>query len=453
MSRATASDHTFEIDESRWLVEAVMNQQSETARDWMIGDEIMSNEIIDLLNIGSASVDITREVEPLAAAIWQDTSPNTIEQEYLDIKGKSPSDPVPIQSKFEKLPHDVSEFSGSWHSGSDDCPTASTSTSYGTPLQVSSPFDFAFETETDDVDMADSGMSDSQLTVLGKGKGRAPILPPLELVPSDFGITGADWPSTLEIGSATSSSSFATENSSAPARVLAPPEPVTPISLDFSDIQRLDLARVPSRRRSLSNLSMYPTSSFKSLSSKPRIKVKLGSSKSPSNLARSLLLRSRTATQISSSSVLDNDSSIVPLASQSDFECQTQIAFDAVLCDLKSPVPPLVFIGSDYDAPFTVALAGHKYSSSLPTYTKGLFPRVPIADSVSVETQSVSYFGKILPREIKIKILSLIPMLHQESHDQLVAEGEWTSIKACSSRHRWVGSHQGVRELVKLSRV
>ncbi|KAI0049278.1 RNI-like protein [Auriscalpium vulgare] len=60
-------------------------------------------------------------------------------------------------------------------------------------------------------------------------------------------------------------------------------------------------------------------------------------------------------------------------------------------------------------------------------------------------------FDNVLPRELRLQILGLLVHIHEEDHARRVLDGRWSAIKA--SKHRWVGREQGVRELVRFSRV
>jgi F-box/leucine-rich repeat protein 2/20 len=60
-------------------------------------------------------------------------------------------------------------------------------------------------------------------------------------------------------------------------------------------------------------------------------------------------------------------------------------------------------------------------------------------------------FDGMLPRELRLRIFGRLVGIHEEDHDRRVREGRWTAIKA--SKHKWVGRDQGIRELMRLSRV
>lgn len=60
-------------------------------------------------------------------------------------------------------------------------------------------------------------------------------------------------------------------------------------------------------------------------------------------------------------------------------------------------------------------------------------------------------FDGRLPREIRLRIFGFLVGIYEEDHERRVREGRWTAIKA--SKHKWVGRDQGIRELMRMSRV
>lgn len=62
-----------------------------------------------------------------------------------------------------------------------------------------------------------------------------------------------------------------------------------------------------------------------------------------------------------------------------------------------------------------------------------------------------NYIEQILPRELQIHIFQCFIQSFEDDHANAVAEGRWTISKAVSSRHRFVGSDRGIRELFKLA--
>jgi F-box/leucine-rich repeat protein 2/20 len=60
-------------------------------------------------------------------------------------------------------------------------------------------------------------------------------------------------------------------------------------------------------------------------------------------------------------------------------------------------------------------------------------------------------FDGMLPRELRLRIFGFLVGIYEGDHERRVREGRWTAIKA--SKHKWVGRDQGVRELMRLTRV
>ncbi|KAI9444914.1 hypothetical protein H4582DRAFT_1806705 [Lactarius indigo] len=96
---------------------------------------------------------------------------------------------------------------------------------------------------------------------------------------------------------------------------------------------------------------------------------------------------------------------------------------------------------------------GRSYSDPLP------FPRVFDVVSTDATVTFVpipivvppNLFDGRLPREIRLRIFGFLVGIYEEDHERRVREGRWTAIKA--SKHRWVGRDQGIRELMRMSRV
>ena len=89
------------------------------------------------------------------------------------------------------------------------------------------------------------------------------------------------------------------------------------------------------------------------------------------------------------------------------------------------------------------------------------FPSPPAFDVVPADTTDgfasipiinpPNLFDGMLPRELRLRIFAFLVEIYEEDHARRVREGRWTANKA--SKHKWVGRNQGVRELVRLTRV
>lgn len=62
-----------------------------------------------------------------------------------------------------------------------------------------------------------------------------------------------------------------------------------------------------------------------------------------------------------------------------------------------------------------------------------------------------SMFDTMLPRELKLSVLSAFVTLHEAEHEEQVRQGSWTVVKA--GRQRYIGRDKGVKELLRLSLV
>ncbi|KAK0198765.1 RNI-like protein [Armillaria mellea] len=67
-------------------------------------------------------------------------------------------------------------------------------------------------------------------------------------------------------------------------------------------------------------------------------------------------------------------------------------------------------------------------------------------------TIPTSHF-EALPRELRLRVLLAFLDVHEEDHEKDLIQGQWTVMKASSSKNKWVGRDRAMRELVKLSRV
>ena len=98
---------------------------------------------------------------------------------------------------------------------------------------------------------------------------------------------------------------------------------------------------------------------------------------------------------------------------------------------------------------------GRSYSNPFPLST-AFEPIPPITTPVYTPAPIVlprKHFDELLPHELQLHILVCLVDLHEEEHARRERDGKWTVLKASSSKNKWVGREQGVRELVRLSRV
>ncbi|KAF8640819.1 hypothetical protein AX17_000468 [Amanita inopinata Kibby_2008] len=206
------------------------------------------------------------------------------------------------------------------------------------------------------------------------------------------------------------------------------------------------LKRMPSRRRSLSNLSLRCTEHFDSLSMS-RVKAKLNISRLQSNIARTLLFRKRNPAKEQGEttrapgadvtdpivSVLGSDVSYYPDDPLSSVQ-PSDLPFSS------SELPLLRTKARSKSLPVTISALDYVPVSSLDIYE-------PIPLIIK------NYFDDELPKEIHLNILRSLVELHELDFQRFVASGRWSVAKATSPKCQWVGKAKGMRELFKLSRV
>jgi hypothetical protein len=96
---------------------------------------------------------------------------------------------------------------------------------------------------------------------------------------------------------------------------------------------------------------------------------------------------------------------------------------------------------------------GRSNSSPLPLSALDYVPVVSRDVFVPI-TLSRNLFDVVLPKELKLLILSLLVALHEDDQRKLLVQtDQWSVTKAISSKYRWLGKDKAARELVKLSRV
>ncbi|KAF9270777.1 RNI-like protein [Marasmius fiardii PR-910] len=77
---------------------------------------------------------------------------------------------------------------------------------------------------------------------------------------------------------------------------------------------------------------------------------------------------------------------------------------------------------------------------------------LPIALPLPLKTRR-NCFDEKLPRELKLKVFACLVELCETEHRSAIDKGNWTALKAASSKNRWVGKDRAIRQLVKLSQV
>ena len=396
-----------------------------------------------------------------------------------DDKGKGASKPMAIRPQVDTR-HDSFEV-GSSNGGS--FPQPGMSYTHSSSL-TSSSFDLqSIQAPPDDIlyqrfmipghedvlpvpgSFDESQVASGSLPDKGKAKELAPTLPPLEFSPTELGYSKADWPSSGLITPTPGPSSYGsgygsviesnvnltsdTENSTLPQ---SPPI----------------LHRMPSRRRSFSNLSIRSTRSMAALSMS-RVKVKFRLSKGPGNLARKLF-RSRPGSSTTSPAPTPGTTTPGDNIFDGDFAIGQGSCLMPWRYDFKSQAkevsPPVPYLNLDAKLDQQVLPIYHRsqkavdlkgkgrsYSSPFPLSALDIIPSPPTNIFVPIPIIPRNYFDEELPRELRLRVMTSLIALHEAEHDRIVREGKWTVIRASSSKNKWTGRDKGIRELVKFSRV
>jgi F-box/leucine-rich repeat protein 2/20 len=339
-------------------------------------------------------------------------------------KGKGTSDPLPIQQSL------VTDAGDLFHSY---LPFPS-SGSYGAGRSMSH----------DDADGHPSVHEDTATQLVDKGKARElpPSLPPLEFSPTEFDYAQAVWPlASSTPGPSSYGSGF-----------MSIPDTTPPSSLPNPNNEGSPtLRRVPSRRRSLSNLSVRSDHSA-TTRSVPRIKAKFGAGSS--TLARKLLFRKRPTCSSTPSSPPDDGTSTgvhdvgCLLPWRADLKSRRETVHD-IDHDLHTGPPSL----SLCYAPCIPLSKPRSNSSPFPLSALDIIPATSHDVFAPIPIVIHNYFDTILPKELRLEILASLVRLHQQEFESNLREGRWTVAKATASKNKYVGRNRGIRELVKLSRV
>ncbi|PBK76896.1 RNI-like protein [Armillaria solidipes] len=278
-------------------------------------------------------------------------------------------------------------------------------------------------------------------TVYGKGKGKAtdlpPCLPPLAFSRPEFSYSHIAWPSS-SVTDSVEPSSYGSP------RFDSPNSPSPSLSFDATNLpnpSQSNQSHNPThvRRRTLSNSSIRSTSSVSTLSlSKLRGKAFSGT---PGNLTRKLLRKS---------GIPATDDVPVEAPIQSDPLSHTSCEIlgeqfkDASLSYTISSID-----GSQSFPPTT--LKGKLRSNSSP-FPFSILDLATTDHFVPLSLTIPSHF-EALPRELRLRVLLAFLDVHKEDHEKDLMQGQWTVMKASSSKNKWVGRDRAMRELVKLSRV
>lgn len=390
-------------------------------------------------------------------------------------KGKGVSKPMPIPSNLpiENDPHDLFDMSPS---GSTLVSSYHDHRSLSSPLTPSS---LDFHLDTLDLTWESSKLEDLELPNLsgltiadtgagssfekGKGKERdpPPSLPPLTFSPTEFGYNSMHWPLSAGLPSTPGPSSFGSASASPPTG-----HPTSsPASLDQHETPLEPpnntpiLRRIPSRRRSFSNVSVRSTHSL-AARSMSRIKVKLGQSNNiPSNLARKLLFKRHSSSpppalpinEHIDAHILDYDLASAEKSSYFiPWHADVQLKHQALTSSSSGGVLEFQPLSNHL---ISLRSKGRSNSSPLPFSALDLVTATSNDICTPIPLVVHNYFDDVLPKELRLQVLLSLVAIHEQDHLRRKSAGLWTVGKATGSKNKWVGRSKGVRELVKLSRV
>ncbi|KAL0951739.1 hypothetical protein HGRIS_008411 [Hohenbuehelia grisea] len=445
------------------------------SRDIDNEDQLFQFDPYDPANSGAQQP----EAEPLISAAYDDDEGIAVHCSLSVEKGKWPASlPMPIRPATTVV-HDVFDALSPASASSSQTPPAGAASSslspstfgshadiYSSPASMSPQFlesldlvTHAPSAQLDDVH-DDSGLGKGK----GKGKEQAPTLPPLTFSPTELIYSQTEWPSS-NFPSSPGPSSYGSR--------MEPPAPVaSPVS---NDIQALHLdarppspalPRLPTRSRSLSNLSIHSTRSVRSLN---QVKLRLGASKGASSLARKLLFRKREGSGSTPSTPRTETPREAQIIDSPDIHATQGGCFAPWCGELKAtPDEPIITTLNNIDFALNseqpnLALynsnhaflkhKGRSNSSPLPLSAFDSFLPSTTDIFIPIPLVTRNYFDECLPKELKLHIFRLLIAMHEEDHARGVADKTWTFARAASSKGRWVGREKGVRDLIKFSRV
>ncbi|KAJ3845505.1 hypothetical protein F5878DRAFT_654868 [Lentinula raphanica] len=348
-------------------------------------------------------------------------------------KGKMPSKPLPIMiSARQASDFDDTVMSPAWSTSSSypDTPTAlpspgSLESSFPSftlgsfsavwPSSGSSMNPDAFEAS-----QPDSYLQDKK----GKGKERddgPPSIPPLSLSPV------SDPFSFPEFTSPGASSSSA--NRRPTEHLSTSPDLAVEHSLPLSSA----INRFPSSRRHTFSHSLIRPRHPSSLT---RLKAKLSS---PTRSRKVLSKKLITSPSQPATPQLTSTNNVHIYTPPSLFE--VTIPFENEGLDTCLPVHSIL------------KGKGRSYSSPLPISVLDYIPADSEDMFVPITPPSINFFDGLLPKELKLKVLLSLAVIHENDQRKITEHDDWSVTKSISSKNRWLGRDKASRELVKLSRV
>ncbi|KAJ8084671.1 hypothetical protein PM082_003446 [Marasmius tenuissimus] len=357
-------------------------------------------------------------------------------------KGKAVSQPVPImlpgERGFSVLDDCGISFSSPWPASSSYSePPETPVVGRSSPSPSSPTFTLGSFTSVWQHSSPESGNALLVGTSPGwKGKAKAssaeddsdspPTIPPLTFAPMNTAFDQAPLPSGISLSSPLlahvheSQSGHSTPGASQP--IALPPDAST---VQHKSIRRHSFPH--SRTRSLSAASLS------------KLKHKLGAS-STSAFTRKLLSK-----KVAESSGISADHIPASISQPLDIG-SSNLNYDKVFITDPAAFHALLKAkGRSQSSPYPLSIL-----DIIPPTSQDVF--LPIAIPIpSIPPRN--HFDEKLPRELKLKIVRSFVELYEFEHQSAIDKGHWTSLKASSSKNRWVGKDKAIVHLVRISRV
>jgi F-box and leucine-rich repeat protein 2/20 len=381
---------------------------------------------------------------------------STLQSSLPERKGEDLSTPVQIPSTIRTHPASNDLFSMSLDSDSLSGPSS--------PPAIDHEFTATLQILTSQHDI-DRIHYDIAPSFLDKGKARdsPPMLPPLTFPPMSFDISPS--PSLVSEPGPSSYGSLS-------APYIGHDTPTRTLPTLHNSTTHGIAASSPPRMRSFSN-PLFRHSDRPIASSSAPTSVRMGSSRSPnehshrchSSGTRSLPNSPEVGVQVPITlDDVETGSCLAPW--KREFKPRSKDSRLRVVSSCLFPDRvgggPTSGLTDHYPVYFATrpAVGLHSYKANVRSYSDP-FPSPHVFDVVPTDPLDVfvpipivdppNLFDGLLPRELRLRIFSFLVEIHEEDHARRIREGRWTANKA--SKHKWVGRNQGVRELVRLSRV
>ena len=359
-------------------------------------------------------------------------------------KGKALSQPVPIllpgERGFNVLGDHDTSFSPPWSASSsyDEPPETPV---VGSSSPSSPTFTLGSFTSVWQHSSPDSGDALLVGTSPGwKGKAKAssaeddcnspPSIPPLTFTPMNTAFDQAPPPSGISLTSPLLDNVHESQPGPSTPNL---PNTSQPVALRTNP----SIAQLKSARRH--SFSHPRTRTLSAASSMSKLKLKLGASSTNTFTRKLLSKKGVEASGISADHVPASISQPLAIGSGS-----SNLSYDQALIADPAALQVLLKVkGRSYSSPYPISIL-----DIIPPTSQDVFLPIPIPSS-----PPRNHFDEKLPRELKLKVLWSLVELYEIEHQTAIDNSQWTSLKASSSKNRWVGKDKAISYLIRLSRV